>query len=140
MLRQIAHSEIDLLKDDPVRPHISAAWRIDSGGTVYVLENDQTKLIDAVVCVRFMDTVPTCEQEMQTPGSTVAVFYTVWSYSKGAGRDIIFAAQSHILENHPLVKRFVTLSPLTEMAERFHLKNGAELIGVWETCQNFEYK
>ena len=37
------------------------------------------------------------------------------------------------------IKRFVTLSPLTEMAEKFHLRNGAELIYKGKTCQNFEY-
>jgi len=33
----------------------------------------------------------------------------------------------------------ITLSPLTEMAERFHVKNGAKLLKRNETTQNFEY-
>ena len=36
--------------------------------------------------------------------------------------------------------RFVTLSPLTEMAERFHLRNGATLLAKHKYAQNFEYK
>ena len=36
--------------------------------------------------------------------------------------------------------RLVTLSPLTEMAENFHLKNGAIKLRVNEATQNFEYK
>ena len=37
------------------------------------------------------------------------------------------------------IKRLVTLSPLTEMASKFHIRNGATLIGKSDTCQNFEY-
>ena len=40
--------------------------------------------------------------------------------------------------NH--LNRLVTLSPLTEMATEFHSKNGAKLLQVNETTQNFEYK
>ena len=39
--------------------------------------------------------------------------------------------------NH--LNRLVTLSPLTEMAEKFHIKNGAKLVGKHLTTQNFEY-
>ena len=40
--------------------------------------------------------------------------------------------------NH--LNRLVTLSPLTEMATRFHSGNGAKLLQVNETSQNFEYE
>ena len=40
--------------------------------------------------------------------------------------------------NH--LNRLVTLSPLTEMATNFHERNGAKLIQINETTQNFEYK
>ena len=68
----------------------------------------------------------------------IAVFYTVWSYSKGAGREIVntVAKQLHDSER---ATRFVTLSPLTEMAERFHIRNGAKLLEKHDSCQNFEY-
>lgn len=131
--------ELDIIKDDPVRPHIEADWRIRSGRQVFVLENDQTNKIDAVVCVAFMDEVPKCESDMKWPGVDVAVFYTVWSYTKGAGREIIFAAQKEIQRKNPYIKRYVTLSPLTEMAERFHLRNGAKFVAKHDSCQNFEY-
>ena len=39
--------------------------------------------------------------------------------------------------NH--LNRLVTLSPLTDMARNFHLKNGAKELQVNETSQNFEY-
>ena len=40
--------------------------------------------------------------------------------------------------NH--LNRLVPLSPLTEMATNFHERNGAKLIQINETTQNFEYK
>ena len=40
--------------------------------------------------------------------------------------------------NH--LSRLVTLSPLTEMATKFHTRNGAKLLQTNETTQNFEYK
>ena len=40
--------------------------------------------------------------------------------------------------NH--LNRLVTLSPLTEMATKFHSKNGAKLLQINETTQNFEYQ
>ena len=39
--------------------------------------------------------------------------------------------------NH--LSRLVTLSPLTDMARKFHLKNGAKEVQVNLTTQNFEY-
>ena len=39
--------------------------------------------------------------------------------------------------NH--LNRLVTLSPLTEMATKFHSNNGAKLLQVNESTQNFEY-
>ena len=44
----------------------------------------------------------------------------------------------HLVHNH--LNRLVTLSPLTEMATNFHERNGAKLIQINETTQNFEYK
>jgi hypothetical protein len=37
------------------------------------------------------------------------------------------------------LNRLVTLSPLTDMARNFHLKNGAKELQVNSTTQNFEY-
>jgi hypothetical protein len=128
----------DVIADDPVRPHISAGWRTRSGREVYGLYADET--LRAVICVAYTDEVPTCERDMGWVGTDVAVFYTVWSYEKGAGRDIVFSVAEHIRKTNSDVKRWVTLSPLTEMAEKFHLKNGAKFIAKHTECQNFEYE
>ena len=126
-----------IVTDDPVRPHISSAWRTRSGREVYGLYNEEK--LRAVICVAYTDEVPTCERDLGWPGTDVAVFYTVWSYDKGAGREIVNTVAEHIKTTNPYIKRYVTLSPLTEMAERFHLRNGAKFISKHTNCQNFEY-
>jgi len=45
----------------------------------------------------------------------------------------------YLKEHNPNIKRYVTLSPKTEMAKNFHLKNGAKWIAENETTNNFEY-
>jgi hypothetical protein len=139
MIREIKSDELHLISDDPVRPHISANWRLNDGRKVLVLENDDTNAIDAIICVAFTKEVPITEEDLNSVGIEVAAFYTVWSYTKGAGRTIVNEAAQKIKREQPEVTRFVTLSPLTEMAERFHLSNGASFLRKGNTCQNFEY-
>ena len=125
------------LPNDPVRPHIKAEWRTAYGREVFVLENKGN--IDAVMCVAYTDEVPKSEKDMNFPGLDVAVFYTVWSYRKGASREIVFKVLDHIKANKQMIERYVTLSPLTDVATRFHQRNGAINIGIHKDCQNFEY-
>ena len=138
-LKELDILDADVLKDDPVRPHISKADRLSDGRQVFVLENDDK--IAAVICVAYTNAIPKDEFELAAYNAfdgTCAIFYTVWSYEKGAGREIIQKVSDH-LTKRGWIKRFVTLSPLTETAEKFHLRNGAELIYRGKTCQNFEY-
>tara|TARA_R110000851_G_scaffold26086_1_gene74348 strand:+ start:11139 stop:11594 length:456 start_codon:yes stop_codon:yes gene_type:complete len=149
MLAKIDYDIVkDIIKDDPVRPHISDRWRVtEPYRQVYALYEDQYAVeapVDfdgprAVICVAYTSQVPQDEQDLELTGSSVAVFYTVWSYDKGAGREIVLATAKRIKEENPDVERYVTLSPLTDMAERFHLRNGAQLVSRGLTCQNFEY-
>ena len=127
-----------ILQDDPVRPGIAADWRIAHGREVYTLVNEHQNETQAVICVAYCDEVPTCEADMNRTGKDIAVFYTVWSYIQGAGRTIVNQVFEHI-HTTKQCKRYVTLSPLTEMAERFHIKNGATLLERHATAQNFEY-
>ena len=69
----------------------------------------------------------------------IAIAYTVWSKKKGGGKLIVKEVFKKIKKSNHL-NRLVTLSPLTDMAYKFHSKNGAKLIQVNETTQNFEYK
>ena len=138
MIRLATTQELEHIEKDPVRPHISKEWRTRSGREVYVLERD--KEISAVICVAYTDEVPTSENDMKWVGTNTAVFYTVWSYKPGAGREIVNGVAERIKAQRPWVRRFVTLSPLTEMARNFHIKNGAKFIGKHQDCQNFEYE
>ena len=137
-----------MISDDPVRPHLPAKWRTESERRVWVLEDDNDSTIRAIICVAFTEEAPITEHELDyysqaacqdDQHGNVAVFYTVWSYSKGAGRDIIIESGRKIKEEYPYVTRMVTLSPLTEMAEKFHLRNGAKFVRKGQKCQNFEY-
>jgi|SRR5210317_185623 len=139
MLRKIKSTEKHLIVNDPVRPHIEFEWRVSNGREIYILEDDNTQEIKAVICVAYTDEIPTNEDDMNNVGDKVAVFYTVWSHAKGAGRDIVFAVANHIKENKPKVVYYVTLSPLTDMARNFHIKNGAKFLNRHLDCQNFEY-
>jgi ectoine hydroxylase-related dioxygenase (phytanoyl-CoA dioxygenase family) len=147
MLKLISSSDSwHLFKDDPVRPHLSALFRTAPGREAFVLEDELTGKPRAVICVAYTNQVPQDERELdyfsqaahqEDEQGSIAVFYTVWSYDRGAGREIVFAAQDHTQARG--CSRWVTLSPLTEMAERFHIKNGAVLHSRHSTCQNFEY-
>lgn len=137
-----------LFEDDPVRPHLTANFRTSLGRQAFVLHNDDGTKVRAVICCAYTNSVPITERELdyfsqaacadETVPPRIAVFYTVWSYDKGAGRDIVFAARDYVRDVRGC-NRFVTLSPLTEMAERFHISNGARLLERGNECQNFEY-
>jgi len=130
-----------LIKNDPVRPHIKLEQRIGSHGEIWVLMSEQDEP-GAVVCVSWQDFVPTIEEELfqcQSSHPTVAVFYTIWSMQPGGGQKLITEAQKKLRNNYPHIQRAVTLSPLTEMARKFHLRNGAVELQTNPTTVNFEY-
>lgn len=117
---------LKLLKDDPVRPEIPADFRVDKNSRVYVLKSETGEPM-AVTCVKFLAEVPGSVDDLANVAvnTTTAVFYTIWSYAAGAGRSLIQAAQQDIKTHEPEITTYVTLSPKTEMARRFHHKNGA---------------
>lgn len=127
IITQITEEIQELIKDDPVRPEIPLEQRINAQSKIYVLKDDGTGKPSAVVCVKFLPKIPESVDELLNTvnGSTTAVFYTIWSYAAGAGRSLIEQAQAAIQAEKPEVDTFVTLSPKTEMARRFHHKNGA---------------
>lgn len=130
-----------LIKDDPVRPEIPAEQRVTKNGQVYVLKDPDGRPL-AVTCVKFLSEIPESVQDLAElcVNSTTAVFYSIWSYAQGSGRDLIQQAQQDITEQHPEVKTFVTLSPKTEMARRFHHKNGARTYRENTDSVNYLYE
>ena len=131
---------VKLLKDDPVRPEIPADRRVNQNSRIYMLKDgDRTQ---AITCVKFLETVPAAVEDLvdTVNSATTAVFYTIWSYTAGAGRDLIVEAQRSIEIEFPGIQTYVTLSPKTEMARRFHLKNGAGIYRENSDTINYIYK
>jgi hypothetical protein len=129
---------VDLIKDDPVRPSIPTSSRIHDHAEIFVLKEEGQPA--AVVCVAYLEAVPTTETELGEKGDNIAAFYTIWSYKSGAGRRLIRAAQQHIAQHRPKINRYVTLSPKTEMARRFHHSNGAKTLKENDDTINYEYE
>jgi len=129
-----------LIKDDPVRPEIPLSDRVNSNSRIYMLKDGDETL--AVTCVKFLETIPAAVDDLVIiiGGATTAVFYTIWSYTAGSGRELIVEAQKSIESEFPEIQTYVTLSPKTEMARRFHLKNGARELRENVDTINYIYK
>ena len=132
----------EILSEDPVRPHLQDFKQAQHNENYAWEVEGETQ---AVICVSYTDIVPTSEHDLRehygpSCDKQVAVFYTVWSYSKGAGATLVLEVFKYLKQTKPHLKRFVTLSPLTEMARRFHIKNGAKFINKHAKAQNFEYE
>ena len=131
-----------LIADDPVRPEIPLGFRVSDTSEIIVACDEYGKPT-AVVCVVYRDSVPRSREELLEFASyepEVAVFYTIWSYVPGAGRKLIVAARNHIESSRPYIKKYVTLSPPTEMARVFHLRNGAQVLNVNADSVNYSYE
>lgn len=141
VIKDLSDNLLKLINDDPVRPEIPAEARVNANSRIFVLkdENDQPL---AVTCVKFLESVPASVDDLAEAAvnTNTAVFYTIWSYAAGAGRRLIEEAQASIRVEHPEVTTYVTLSPKTEMARKFHLKNGAETFRENSDTVNYLYR
>jgi hypothetical protein len=137
-IRELTDPLLEYLKDDPVRPEIPREFRVSGNRFVSVLLEDNPQ---AMVCVSLHDFVPaTVEDLSRDPGvPDTAIFYTIWSYVPGAAAELLFQTVAQIRELYPTVERFVTLSPKTEMAHRFHTRNGASVLRENPDTINYEY-
>ena len=137
--------------EDPVRPELNNEFRTSYGREIYGVKYKGE--IYAVMCFAFTNQIPKSVKDLdklskdaflqsalrdQKVGK-IAVAYTVWSKKKGGGKLIVKQVFKMIKKSNHL-NRLVTLSPLTEMATKFHFRNGAKLLHINETTQNFEYK
>lgn len=129
---------LEYVKDDPVRPDISAEFRVTNNRFISALIEEKPQ---AIVCVSLHNFVPSAVQELEltTLDADTAIFYTIWSYAPGAGAELLRETVASIKRQYPQVKNFVTLSPKTEMARRFHLKNGARVMRENAETINYEY-
>lgn len=129
---------LEYIKDDPVRPDIPAEFRVSNNRFISALIEEKPQ---AMVCVSLHNFVPSAVQELEltTLNADTAIFYTIWSYVPGAGAELLLKTVEVIKQHYPNVKNFVTLSPKTEMARRFHLKNGARVMRENADTINYEY-
>ena len=139
------------IEEDPVRPELDNNFRTGYGRKIYGVE--YLGEIHAVMCFAYTNKIPKSVDELEKlstdaflqtamrdqSGGQIAIAYTVWSKKKGGGKLIVKEVFKKIKKSNHL-NRLVTLSPLTDMATKFHERNGAKLIQINETTQNFEYK
>jgi hypothetical protein len=138
------------VNEDPVRPELDNIFRRSYGRKIFGVK--YMGEIHAVMCFAYTNEVPKnvieldkfshdaflqSAQRDQNVGQ-IAIAYTVWSKKKGGGKLIVNEVFKKIKKSNHL-NRLITLSPLTDMATRFHTSNGAKLIQVNDTTQNFEY-
>ena len=137
------------IEKDIVRPEYDVEFRISEDREVFAWGRSLIpyQVYSALCCVAYCNEIPINMNQLteysinQSPyRGDIAVAYTVWNCSdtKGSGRSLILALQKHF-SSHAKVNRLVTLSPLTEMAKRFHLSNGATLLSTNPESYNFEY-
>jgi len=136
--------------EDPIRPELDNNFRSSYGRKIFGVKYKGE--IHAVMCFAYTNEIPKSVEELdklshdaflqsamrdQKVGQ-IAIAYTVWSKKKGGGKLIVKEVFKKIKKSNHL-NRLVTLSPLTEMATKFHSRNGAKLLQVNKTTQNFEY-
>lgn len=139
LIKDFADNLLKLISEDPVRPHIPDVERVGTNKDIFVSREDDK--VNAITCVSYQLTVPEDESGLfeKCDHPTVAIFYTIWSYKPGEGRRLIIDSVRHIQENMPEIQRFVTLSPKTEMARKFHINNGATVFRENAESVNYEY-
>jgi len=128
--------------DDPVRPELDNEFRTSRGRKIFGLKYNNE--IEGVVCIAFTNELPATVKELDLMSidkkdSQIAVAYTLWSLKKGAGKKIMKELLKYMKSNHN-IDSIMTLSPLTPVATHYHIRNGAKLIKINPTTQNFEYK
>ena len=138
-------------EEDPVRPELDNVFRRSYGRKIYGVKYGGE--IHAVMCFAYTNEIPKSVEELDVLSQDahlqstlrgqnvgrIAIAYTVWSKKKGGGKLIVKEVFKKIKKSNHL-NRLITLSPLTEMATKFHTRNGAKLLQINETTQNFEYK
>jgi hypothetical protein len=139
------------VSEDPVRPELSLEFRQAHGRKIFGIKDEEGD-IAAVMCFAFTHGIPKSVEEMDAMSrdaamqavhragvqGSMAIAYTVWAKKKGGGKHMVNEVYKMIKESHH-IDRLITLSPLTDMARKFHLKNGAKEVQVNLTTQNFEY-
>ena len=129
-------------EDDPVRPELDNTFRTTKGRKIFGLKYKDE--IEGVVCIAFTNELPATVKELDLMSvdennSQIAVAYTLWSLKKGAGKKIMKELLKYMKKQNN-IDSIMTLSPLTPVATHYHIRNGAKLIKINPTTQNFQYR
>ena len=127
---------------DPVRPELDVEFKTATGRGVFGLLGDDGEW-KAFLCYARTFLIPKDVDELErltVEDGNVIIPYTVWSHERGAGRAIINEVLKRVKDPALGIDRVVTLSPLTTMARKFHLRNNAKEFRMNETTVNFEYE
>ena len=129
-------------EDDPVRPELDNTFRTTKGRKIFGLKYKDE--IEGVVCLAFTNELPATVKELDLMSvdennSQIAVAYTLWSLKKGAGKKIMKELLKYMKKQNN-IDSIMTLSPLTPVATHYHIRNGAKLIKINPTTQNFQYR
>ena len=138
------------IEKDIVRPEYDVEFRISEDREVFAWGRSLVpyQVYSSLCCVAYTHEIPINMNQLTEYSinhspyrGDIAVAYTVWNCSntKGSGRSLILALQKHFKQD-TRIQRLVTLSPLTDMAKKFHLSNGATLLSTNPESYNFEYE
>ena len=138
LIKDTANPLLEYIKDDPVRPDIPIEFRVSNNRFVAALVNER---LEAMVCVSLHNFIPETIDDLSVNNDHLdtAIFYTIWSYRAGAASKLLFAVVEEIQRLYPTITRFLTLSPKTDMARKFHLRNGANVFRENADTINYEY-
>lgn len=149
------------MKDDPVRKDLFKDDSVRFTGNFRVFaevdKSGSDTVVNAIVCVVLSPAIPDSEDALRfiqelgeelnedwendtgTSFGLVLCPYSLWSYNKGAGRRLINNLLEAVPVMYPKVQGVITMSPKTDMAMKFHLGNGAELMEVNPETINYLY-
>lgn len=154
------------IKDDPVRPNLFTDDSIRFQGNFRVYADIDRQgfgvNVNAIICVVIAPFIPQDEEQLRSiaNGESELSFqcrvkedgglekvvgkvlcpYSLWSYEKGAGTKLINSLLEAAPIMYPDIDYVITMSPPTQMAMKFHLRNGASMISPNKETVNYEYE
>jgi len=151
------------IDDDPIHPNLFAdnLTRFTGNFRVYADVDKDTEgfgfKVNAIVCVVVCPFLPQAEEQLRlyaTGGlglekielgedermGIVLCPYSMWSYSRGAGKRLVNDLLECAPVLHPDVDHVITMSPPTLRAMHFHIGNGAILLSPNAETVNYAYE
>lgn len=140
VIDSITHPYYSWIASDPVRPEIPSGRHIAQDCSVFAWPGLRGPA--SILCCRYTSSVPDSVDSLFADQSVedTAVFYSIWSIEPGSARSLIESARAWIIESRPNIVNFITLSPPTDQARLFHLRNGAEVYRINHETINYRYE